>query len=173
MSEPVPVRATLAVALVVCSDRAASGERADETAARLRPLLEGAGHALAAVRVVPDERAAIEAALRELARAHPVVLTSGGTGVGPRDVTVEATRAVIEREIPGLGEAMRMKSFAATPTALLSRATAGTLGAALIVNLPGSPKGAVECLGVVLPVVAHAARLLAGGVADCQKEIGR
>jgi len=102
-----------------------------------------------------------------------VVLTSGGTGVGPRDVTVEATRAVIEREIPGLGEAMRMKSFAATPTALLSRATAGTLGAALIVNLPGSPKGAVECLGVVLPVVAHAARLLAGGVADCQKEIGR
>ncbi len=173
MSEPVPARAALAVALVVCSDRAASGARADATAALLRPLLEGAGHALATVRIVADDRAAIEAALRELARAHPVVLTSGGTGIAPRDVTVEATRAVVEREIPGLGEAMRMKSFDQTPTALLSRATAGTLGSALIVNLPGSPKGAVECLAVVLPVLTHAARLLAGGVADCQKEIGR
>jgi molybdenum cofactor synthesis domain-containing protein len=173
VNEPLPERATLAVALVVCSDRAASGARGDETAARLRPLLEGAGHALATVRVVADDRAAIEEALRELARSHALVLTTGGTGIAPRDVTVEATRAVVEREIPGLGEAMRAKSFAATPTALLSRATAGTLGKALIVNLPGSPKGAVECLDVVLPVLGHGARLLAGGVADCQKELGR
>ena len=173
MNEPATPRATLAVALLICSDRAASGARGDETADRIRPRLEGAGHRLVTVRIVADQRAAIEAALRELARDHAIVLTSGGTGVSPRDVTVEATRAVVEREVPGLGEAMRARSLAATPTAMLSRATAGTLGASLIVNLPGSPEGAVECLDVVLPVLPHAARLLAGSVADCQKEIGR
>jgi molybdenum cofactor synthesis domain-containing protein len=173
VNEPATPRATLAVALLICSDRAAAGARADETAARLRPLIDAAGHALATVRVVADERAAIEAALRELARSHPLVLTTGGTGISPRDVTVEATLAVVEREVAGIGEAMRAKSLATTPMAMLSRATAGTLGAALIVNLPGSPNGAAECLAVVLPVVPHAARLLAGRVVDCQKEVGR
>jgi molybdopterin adenylyltransferase len=173
VNEPAPAEAALSAALLICSDRAARGERGDATAARLRPLLQGAGHVLAATEVVADDRAAIEARLRELAAHHRLVLTSGGTGIGPRDVTVEATKAVVERELPGLGEAMRQKSFAQTPTALLSRATAGTLGAALIVNLPGSPGGAAECLAVVLPVVAHAARLLAGRVRDCQQELGR
>ena len=162
----------LAVALLICSDRAASGARGDATAAELAPLLERAGHRLATVRVVADEQPAIEAALRELARDHAVVLTSGGTGLAARDVTVEATLAVIEREVPGLGEAMRARSLASTPMALLSRATAGTLGAALIVNLPGSPRGACECLEVVLPAVPHAAKLLAGAVKDCQAELG-
>lgn len=165
--------APLRVALLVCSDRAASGERADATAQGLRAALAAAGHELAAVEVAPDERATIAARLRALAAAHPLVLTSGGTGLAARDVTPEATRDVIEREVPGIGEAMRARSLAATPMALLSRATAGTLGAALVVNLPGSPRGALECLEVVLPAAAHAARLLAGAVRDCQAELGR
>lgn len=173
MKEPSTPRAAVAAALLICSDRAAAGARADETEPRLRPLLEAAGHSLTTVRVVADEQGAIEAALRELARDHGLVLTSGGTGLSPRDVTVEATQAVIEREVPGLGEAMRARSLASTPMAMLSRATAGTLGGALIVNLPGSPAGAAECLAVVLPVVSHAARLLAGRVVDCKAEVKR
>jgi|SRR5688572_9352442 len=159
-----------AVALLVCSDRAAQGSRADATADLLRPLLAARGHRLQTVRVEPDERDRIEAALRELARTHVLVLTTGGTGLAPRDVTVEATRAVVEREVPGFGEAMRARSLASTPMAMLSRATAGTLGSSLIVNLPGSPSGAAECLEVVLPAVGHAARLLRGAVQDCKEE---
>jgi molybdenum cofactor synthesis domain-containing protein len=173
VKETATPRAAVTAALLICSDRASAGARNDETEPRLKPLLEAAGHSLATVRIVADEQGAIEAALRELARDHALVLTSGGTGLSPRDVTVEATLAVVEREVPGLGEAMRAKSLASTPMAMLSRATAGTLGAALIVNLPGSPAGAAECLAVVLPVVSHAARLLAGRVVDCRTEIPR
>jgi molybdenum cofactor synthesis domain-containing protein len=162
----------LDVALVICSDRAALGARADATRSLLEPLLRAAGHRLAATRVVADDRAAIAAALRELAAAHALVLTSGGTGLAARDVTPEATRDVISREVPGLAEAMRARSLASTPMAMLSRATAGTLGGALIVNLPGSPRGAAECLEVALPAAVHAARLLSGMVKDCQAELG-
>jgi molybdenum cofactor synthesis domain-containing protein len=158
--------------LILASDRVSRGERDDATAAQLAPVLAGAGLRLDEVLAVPDERAALAGALRKAAASAELVLTSGGTGIAPRDVTPEATRDVIEREIPGLGEAMRAVSLAKVPTAALSRATAGTLGGALILNLPGSPKGAAECLAAVLPAVQHGMKLLAGAVRDCQQELG-
>ena len=158
-------------AVITVSTSKARGERDDATAETLRPVMGGAGLQLDEVVAVPDERVALGAALRQAAARAELVLTSGGTGISPRDVTPEATRDVIEREIPGLGEAMRAASMAKVPTAALSRATAGTLGGALIVNLPGSPKGAAECLAAVLPAIQHGMKLLAGAVRDCQQEL--
>jgi molybdenum cofactor synthesis domain-containing protein len=116
--------------------------------------------------LIEDERARIAGAIREAAAEADVVLTSGGTGIAPRDVTPEATRDVVEKELPGFGEAMRAASRAATPFADLSRATAGVAGRALVVNLPGSPKGARECLAVVLPMLQHAVRVLSNAASD-------
>ncbi len=161
------------VALLICSDRAAQGARADASADLLRPALTAASFDLSRIVVVADERSAIEDRLRDLANEHAVVLTSGGTGVSPRDVTVEATLAVIDKEVPGIGEAMRQKSLLSTPMAMLSRATAGVRGGALIVNLPGSPRGSLECLEVVLPVLAHALRAIRGEVKDCKEDLQR
>lgn len=161
-----------AAAIVIVSDRGARGERADATAPLLREVLERAGFACAAAVVVPDERGAIAAAIRAAAGTADLVLTSGGTGIAPRDVTPEATRDAVEREIPGFGEAMRAASRSKTPFADLSRATAGTLRRALVVNLPGSPRGAVECLEAVLPMTGHAVKLLRGAVKDCADERG-
>lgn len=158
--------------LILASDRVARGEREDKTASGVEAVLTEAGVELEGVAVVPDELDALSAAIREACSAVDLVLTSGGTGIGPRDVTPEATRAVIEQEIPGLGEAMRAASLAKVPTAALSRALAGTSGAALVVNLPGSPAGARECLQVVMPAVLHGVKLLAGRVADCADELG-
>jgi len=153
--------------LILASDRVSRGERADQTAERLRSALEGAGLVLEGVEAVPDDQAALAEALGRACGRAELVLTSGGTGIAPRDVTPEATRAVIEREIPGLGEAMRAASGGKVPTASLSRALAGTRGRALIVNLPGSPGGAEECLRAILPAVKHGLKLLEGAVRDC------
>jgi len=114
--------------------------------------------------LIPDERAQIEAALRKLCDEDKcaLVITTGGTGPSARDVTPEATRAVIERELPGFGEVMRMQSFAKVKTAILSRATAGTRGQSLIVNLPGNPRAIGECLPLVLPAIFEALRHLRG-----------
>jgi molybdopterin adenylyltransferase len=155
------VDATRAAVLTV-SDGVTRGTRADESGEVADRLLTEAGFLVSDRRVVADERPEIEAALRELAAAHGLVVTTGGTGFGPRDVTPEATRAVIDREAPGLAELMRAAGLARTPMASLSRAVAGALGGTLILNLPGSPKGVRESLGSVLPVVPHAVELLGG-----------
>lgn len=150
--------------MLTVSDGVTHGTRDDESGDVAVQLLRDAGFDVSDRRVVPDERPDIESALRELAKTHGLVVTTGGTGFGPRDVTPEATRGVIEREAPGLAELMRATGLAHTPMAALSRAVAGALGTTLIINLPGSPKGVQESLTSVMPVIPHAMELLGGGV---------
>ena len=153
---------TIRFAILTLSDRASRGERADASGPALANLIQGEGWLVVRQALLPDD----ESAIREILIAWSdsgeidVVLTTGGTGFAPRDVTPEATRAVIQREAPGLAEAMRAASLKVTPHAMLSRIVTGIRGKTLIVNLPGSPKGALENLQVILPVIPHAIQLL-------------
>ncbi len=150
--------------VITVSDRSARGEREDASGPLLAELLRETGAAVVAQEVVADDPEPLAARLRQFADREDVnlVLTTGGTGLAPRDNTPEATRAVIEREVPGLAEAMRAETFRQTPTAILSRAVCGVRSGALVINLPGSPKGVRECFAVIRPVLAHAVALLAG-----------
>ena len=153
-------------AVLTVSDRVAAGTRDDAGGSALCELLEGAGAELVARAVVADEREPIAAALRAMAGDADLVLTTGGTGLGPRDVTPEATRSVLDREAPGIAEALRHASLAITPFAMLSRATAGLAGRTLVVNLPGNPKAVREEWAVLAPVLAHAIATARGPVPD-------
>lgn len=160
---PVAVASHEAV-VVTCSNRSASGERPDESGPLLVAMLREAGYDVAPeARVVPDDLEAITTLLTDLANeGFRLILTSGGTGVSPSDVTPAATRRVIDREAPGLAELMRARGLASTPMASLSGGVVGTRGACLIANLPGSPRGARESLEALLPVLRHAIEQLAG-----------
>ena len=160
---------TIRFAVIITSDRAADGRREDATAPLLKTAIEQAGGSCIAADVIPDDPDRLRQLLLSLSsRAGiDVILTSGGTGIGPRDITVDVTRALLEKELPGFGEEMRRRSLEKTPYAILSRATAGTLRGKLVLNLPGSPRGAVECLEWVMRPIAHAVRLLQKLDTDC------
>ncbi len=152
------------VAVITISDSCFEGTRQDRSGPAVRERLESLGWEVSVTEVLPDEQERISARLIEIASEARVsaVFTTGGTGVAPRDVTPEATRAVLEREIPGLGERMRTEGAKATPLAALSRSVAGCRGRTLIVNLPGSPKGALESLNAIVELVPHIIDLLCG-----------
>ena len=160
------------VGIVSVSDRASTGVYIDKGLPALKDWLTRAlrNPITFEERLIPDEQAGISATLIELVEAGcSLVLTTGGTGLGPRDVTPEATLAVVDRQVPGIAEAMRAKSMEITSRAMLSRAVAGMRGKTLIINLPGSPKGVKECLEVILPALEHGLAIMKGEASECAR----
>jgi molybdenum cofactor synthesis domain-containing protein len=149
--------------VITASDRSAAGEREDTSGTVVEDLLRNAGFEVERA-ILPDERDLIAAALIEGAASHDLIVTTGGTGLTPRDVTPQATLAVIDHEVPGLAEAMRAAGLRSTPMAALSRGVAGIRDRTLIVNLPGSPRGARESLEAIVETLPHAVEMLAGPV---------
>ena len=155
--------------IITISDKGSAGERADASGPVVKALIAEAGALIEQYDIIPDEQHLIAQKLIEYADrlSLDLVITTGGTGVAPRDVTPEATRQVIDREIPGMAEAMRMESLKVTPHAVISRAMAGIRGRTLIINLPGSPKAASENLRAILKAIPHAVEKIKGDPSEC------
>jgi len=162
------------VGILTISDKGSRGERRDDSGMAIRDIMSPLGQ-MVKYEIVPDEVDIIAGKLTEWADEGSVdiILTTGGTGLGPRDVTPEATLSVIDKVVPGFTEAMRIKAFGATPFAILSRAVAGVRGKCLIINLPGSPRAVRECLEIVSPTISHAVEILRGEVTEHTTDTGR
>jgi molybdenum cofactor synthesis domain-containing protein len=157
------------VAVLTVSDSASAGTRADLSGPAVKQLLQQNQFTVETCEIVPDEQAAIEAAIRRLANSAALVVTTGGTGIAARDVTPEATRAVCSRMVEGLAERMRNEGAKKTPLAALSRAVCGICGRSLVINLPGSPKAAVESLQAIIELLPHALELLQGKTSHAEQ----
>jgi molybdenum cofactor synthesis domain-containing protein len=151
-------------AVITCSNRSARGERPDDSGELLASMLEAAGHQIVLREIVPDDIDEIRAAVQQaVANGADAVLTTGGTGISPTDVTPEAVSAVLDREVPGVAEAVRLSAREKVPTSVLSRGVAGTIGRCFVVTLPGSPGGVRDGMAVLAPLLEHAVHQLAGG----------
>jgi molybdenum cofactor synthesis domain len=161
--------------ILTASDKGSTGDRIDESGKLIASLISGIDAEIVHYTIVPDEKDTISANLIKMTDEMGIdlILTTGGTGFSPRDVTPEATLDVIERQVPGIPEAMRLKSLEKTPRAMLSRAVAGIRKSSLIINLPGSPKGVRECLEVILPVLPHAIQIIKGQTNECAVPIDK
>lgn len=148
---------------MTASDRCSRGEAKDESGEELKKLAEGRGWTVSGYVIVPDEESEIENRLKEWCGKTDVILTTGGTGLSPRDVTPEATRKIIEKEFPGVSELMRLEGLKHTPNAALSRALAGSAGSTLIINFPGSPRAVRQSFEAVAGIIPHALEMMAGG----------
>ncbi len=174
-SEDAVVPHPFTAGIITASDKGSRGEREDRSGQVITEIVEAAGGKVRAYEVIPDDEWLIKERLIVMAdqQGLDLILTTGGTGLAPRDHTPEATLAVIDRQIPGIAEAIRQESLRKTPRAMLSRAVAGTRGRSLIINLPGSPRAVRECLEVVLPVLGHALDLLRGEGGECARPEGK
>ncbi len=155
--------------ILTISDKGSAGLREDRSGKTIQEIMLSTGNQLIDYAMVPDERSQISEKLILMCNQANLILTTGGTGLSPRDVTPEATLDIIDRQVPGIPEAMRAKSLEITPMASLSRSVAGARGQTLIINLPGSPKAVQECLEVVLPVLEHAIAILTGNSGECAR----
>lgn len=165
---------TIRAAVITASTKGARGQRADESGPAMRDALVASGIEVVSTDLVSDDVDRIAVAIRSaIAAGANVVLTTGGTGLSPNDVTPEATRRVIDREVPGIAEALRARALVKTPHGMLSRAVAGSSGATLVVNLPGSPRAVRESLEVLIPILPHAVELLAGESGESGHSRGR
>ncbi len=160
------------VGILTASDKGSKGERVDESGKVIADAVKQIGGEVIIYRIVPDDRQQISQTLVEMSDDYgaDLILTTGGTGFSPRDITPEATLDVVERQVPGIPEAMRQKSLQITDRAMLSRAVAGIRGKTLIINMPGSPKAVSESLEVILPVLTHAIQILIGTTGECARK---
>jgi molybdenum cofactor synthesis domain-containing protein len=157
------------VGILTISDKGSQGKREDSSGKEIQRMIESLPGKVSAYEIIPDEKVLIKKKLIEFVEEKrlDLIITSGGTGVSPRDVTPDATLEVIEKEIPGMAEAMRQESLKKTPHAMISRAVVGIRGSSLIINLPGSPRGVKENLSVILPALPHALSKIKGDTTEC------